>query len=412
MGALISVSLVSLAVATPSSADDLSAASGISSAPISKGGVEGPEGDISVEDAYASDHAVSVDQARQELQREAEILDLVPAINKAVPNDRLGGLVIDRQSGVRVKVRLTAGPPIDALNKLADKHDFIDVSSDASVSVAARVAAVDQASRVWMDKIPNLDGIYVDEASDNVVLMIRDEALGEPTKQTLGAEAGDYLLQGYNVRSPNEPGLELVVESSAGASDGNRGGRDLYSCTSGFIVLAPGGAAMLTAGHCANYQPWYGWGGGGPYATSRVAQHYNTYADLAWYHLETSHNFAPRAYYEYTSNETNQKDNGTNVQGASACHRGKTTNFTCGTIMNVQYKPTYSGACPGGPCETRFVLAGDLEGQPGDSGGPVWTTGIVPVGIYKGQNSETGTNSRIWWTKLGNMPSGMDIWVA
>ncbi|WP_166390142.1 transposase [Nocardioides ochotonae] len=46
------------------------------------------------------------------------------------------------------------------------------------------------------------------------------------------------------------------------------------------------------------------------------------------------------------------------------------------------------------------------------AGGPVWSAGIVPVGIYKGQNdASTERNKRIWWTKLGNMPGTLEIWV-
>lgn len=170
---------------------------------------------------------------------------------------------------------------------------------------------------------------------------------------------------------------------------------------------------MLTAGHCTgSAQPWYHFGGGGPFATTLWGIHHNTYADLAWYRLATSHTFEPKTFLESEAGPMPQLNNGENIQGMSACHRGKTTGYTCGTVMSVQYQPTYAGACPGGTCEARFVLAGDTEGQGGDSGGPVVAAGMVPVGVFKGSNGATGTNARVWWTKLGNMPAGMDIWVA
>jgi streptogrisin C len=112
-----------------------------------------------------------------------------------------------------------------------------------------------------------------------------------------------------------------------------------------------------------------------------------------------------------------QEANVTSTEGTWACHRGKTTGWSCGSLQNVQYKPVYTGACLNAAgasvaCESRFVLVRglNLNNAGGDSGGP-WVRGSgldEPLGVHKGGNA----SGDAWYSKLGNLPSNVSIWVA
>ena len=178
----------------------------------------------------------------------------VPRLLEAIPQDRLGGLSIVRVPDVRLRVRVTPGRPLGRLQALLDGFGTtVEVVAGGS-TVRDRIRFVDQAARMWRSAWEDVEGIYVDEASDDIVVMVAET----------GAEAARH-------RRP----------------------------------------------------------------TGRVV----------------------------TTMRAKQREL---LVGASAIG------------AQVRLEPTSRGA----------------------------------DGIYKGQNGSTGTNARVWWTKLGNMPAGMNVWVA
>lgn len=363
-------------------------------------------------EAYASYNRVDLAEAARGIEIAEQIVRAYPELVKIIPTDRLAGIAVLHgvDSVPYVQVRITSGPEIPELTNFIKRMSDFDVSVvGGSSTVEDRVEAIESGSEGWNEELGTLQGAYVDETTDDIVLMLADTGLPIDEGQKMPLSGAEKFLPVDSTHLAPPKGASFVIERTSPGSDGNRGGRDLSSCTLGFTVVISGQRRILTAGHCSPPQSWRDFGSSSWNATTRVGLHHNTFADMAWFKLDTSHVVRPQAYYETTSLIVDNQPNGTNVQGMSACHRGKTTGFSCGGIMSVTYKPTYSGACPGGPCEARFVLAGAAAGEPGDSGGPVWAPGIVPIGIYKGQNSGVGSNHRIWWSKLGNMPSGMGI---
>jgi hypothetical protein len=76
------------------------------------------------------------------------------------------------------------------------------------------------------------------------------------------------------------------------------------------------------------------------------------------------------------------------VVGGFVCHRGKTTGYSCGTIVSKTFQPTWANACFGVTCASVWirVQGANLKCYPGDSGGP-WFLNNTAYGIYKGQSS-------------------------
>lgn len=75
------------------------------------------------------------------------------------------------------------------------------------------------------------------------------------------------------------------------------------------------------------------------------------------------------------------------------CHRGFTTEYSCGQVTSISYLPTYTDACLGATCAATWlrVEGPGLKCYPGDSGGPVFLD-FTAYGFYKGQNS-AGTSA-------------------
>lgn len=397
---------IGTAVWTPSSA----ASSYSSSGPVSATSADA-EDDwtlAAAAAAFASEKGITVAEASRRLELMGPLVSLSDRVRALVPGDRLGGVYIDQDSGSLV-VRLTEGAIPVGLEALASTSR-LEIRTDATVSHQDRVDVVDEHAADWMAAISSVDGVYAPERSDEIVLRVTDPKAAGLVAGLEPQAAADKLNRQHT--ELDAEGLDLVIDPTTPGSDDNKGGRDLRTCTSAFAVKSGTSPALLTAGHCPLPQPWYYFNGQGPYDTVFNGSVYNTYADMQWLIPIEGADVKP---YYFGPNTTDpgvpQKANVANVEGDWVCHRGKQTGYSCGGIASIHYKPTYAGACPGGECESRFVLAtgNNLESAGGDSGGP-WFRGALlaePVGVHKGSN---GAHD-LWYSKLGNLPSSVSIWV-
>ena len=345
--------------------------------------------------ALAESRGVDESVANRYLNAENLLLPWVPRLRNEVPAERLAGISIIGDGVLPViLVRLIDGSNLPGLDAVLKRMGALDVKVERGFStVQDRVAAIDEGLEAWKVQLVNLQGVYVDESSDDIVAELN---------------AADPSVSDV-IAVPD--GASLKVNVVGASSDSNYGGRDLKSCTAGFIVENVNNheRRIMTAGHCGPPQPWYGFGSTVRHGTDRTGIRYNTFADLSWYKRVGDPKFGPRAFHSSTSSTIPNVENVANVNGGTACHRGKNSGFSCGPIISIQYAPSYNGACRGGSCQARFVLADSMRGVGGDSGGPVWDSLKRPIGIWKGGNSGSGQAFRGFWTKLGNKPGSLDI---
>lgn len=359
---------------------------------------------------YSKEMGVSVDVARNRIESQLLLEKVYPDVVDAVPEDRLGGVWISDEPEPRLNVRITKGPQPAKLTQLVKKNgDSLAVSDNAAHTANETQSIIDASISDWLKAIPSIQGVFADQSSDDVVLEVADgNAIDAAWKKGGNQGLAQRIALETSGVALDARGLDLVIEKSDKKSNQNKGGRNMTSCTSGFTVKVSGTPALLTAGHCGTPQSYYWFTGDGPFPTSYLGNRYNTHADFEWLR-PTQHTVEPRFYGDTASGSgTLQKGNAENVQGAYKCHRGKTTGASCGTLTSVTYKPTWSGACPGGTCESRFVeVKGSLlKNQGGDSGGP-WFMSGYGYGIHKG-----GSSSVAVYSKLGNLPSNVAIWVG
>lgn len=157
------------------------------------------------------------------------------------------------------------------------------------------------------------------------------------------------------------------------------GGISLGNCTSGFSLISPAGARVVsTAGHCHIGTQFYQ-GLQLPWIDYRLRGSW----DIGW--------LSPR-----TFTPTNQIWNGsaywsiTSIRAAAnqligdlVCKQGRVTGAQCGTIRAKNLAPNYVvNANP------DFIAVGSatMQGHTGDSGGPVWN-GPVALGMISGSRA-------------------------
>lgn len=162
------------------------------------------------------------------------------------------------------------------------------------------------------------------------------------------------------------------------------GGISLGHCTSGFSLVSPSGVrAVLTAGHCHPQAQFYQqlqlpWGG------AKVQGSW----DSGWL---TPRTFTPTnqiwngsSYWSITS----IRAAGSQMIGDMVCKGGRVTGVQCGYIRAKNLAPGYI-LNP----NPDFIAVGSasMQGQEGDSGGPVWT-GPVAIGIISGSRPSPTAN--------------------
>lgn len=325
------------------------------------------------------------------LARTSEQVD----VNKlAVELERLAGIrfagsYVNEQGAMALNIRLTGESEFEPLERaIKDTPMTVNLRYGAEASMDDKRAFADgNALEAWLSDTSEVMGVIVGERSDSVELLASRDVHIPSSLNSLAKSLGIAI----SVRR---------VEGTAG--DTNRGGRNMTSCTSGFVYSDGGPNQLVLARHCLA-QSYFFFNGDGPFATQYTGMAYNANADLQW--RKPVEHVGQGTFYadSTTGNGRNQLGQSHGLSGESVCRRGKTTGYDCGTIFNTSYKPTYAGACPSGPCNSTFALVEDTYVQGGDSGGP-WFLGGYAYGITKGY-----TASYSIYSKLGYLPAGLDI---
>lgn len=273
-----------------------------------------------------------------------------------------------------------------------------------SVNTKMRIEDVDIESRIPLEvsdetvaevkeSIPGVQGVYVRE-SDGALMV---DAVPTTDGARASRDPGVLKVRGYST---------TIVSYGDEAADSLpiRGGAAMSKCTAGLPAKYGSYKGFISAAHCDDVTRLFGStknSGVSTRATMRKQIH-NANADIAFYSVSSSNTLTRTRYASSATSPVRVGAPASVGPGTVVCHRGMTTGYQCGRVTSIAYKPTYSGACPGGTCNSVFVrVSAKQEG--GDSGGP-WAAGSRPIGIHKG-----GSSTFSIYSKLHRVPSGVQI---
>jgi hypothetical protein len=191
------------------------------------------------------------------------------------------------------------------------------------------------------------------------------------------------------------------------------GGIATQDCTTGFVVKrkSDGRRFMSTAGHCDNDETV------DDISLGPVVDEYNPIPDPPIGSDDAdfqTHNVAARSWdltnvirtgnpgVETTASVVSYQFKGS-TQGKWVCKHGRTTSFTCGTVTDINFSPSYA------PNSNTYVRVTDYWGIldnmacRGDSGSPVFeevTGGVSGVGILSGITGDPCSNYDFVYTPV------------
>ncbi|GIJ58472.1 S1 family peptidase [Virgisporangium aurantiacum] len=341
----------------------------------------GPAPSAIDEDAgmYATEFGVPVAVARQRLANQPTVDAYAAELEQRFP-DRVAGIWFEHQPVYRLVVRLTTGA-LDAVAVPA----AIGVTP---VQVRADAAASLRTVRAELDRLrPQIDRDLPGMASG------LDVRTGEIVLHTSGAGAATAQRSMDGARLASPVPVRVRTDKNTMQLNNIHGGKRLSECTSGFTVQhnTSGAKGFITAGHCGPNQVYYETATHA-YHTTYQSGLWDGHHDVQWHTVPTGGNVYPRF---YASSDTTPRDltgsRGRDQQqvGDYVCHRGRITKYSCGTLEDKAYAPTYG--CNVGRCANTwmFVQGSQLACYGGDSGGP-WFVGNIAVGVHS-LGATTGT---------------------
>ena len=340
---------------------------------------------------YARDYGVSVEEAfsRLTFQRASNVaFETIAATAPAT----FAGLLTTHEPEFGVTIYLvgdTEAGPVETAVAESGLANKAPVRIDTS-----RTLTDAQIEELLIKERPALEayggggtqGIGYDLASDEFFVQV---LLPEGTSTRTS-----YAVDSFGLEDDRDIAVRIRIDySPAESADGYRGGFDMTSCTSGFNIVVNGTRGMTTSAHCPDTQSYRTFGSTTWNATTYRSQALTRTADIQWHTTSLTPGWAFHGSSTSSTQLVTSRTLRTSQSGDYICHRGKSTDYSCGTVTTVSYTPTYSGACGSTPCNPMFVLAQgpSLECYPGDSGGPVFSGGSA-YGWYKGQSS-TGTTA-------------------
>ncbi len=344
--------------------------------------VQTVSGDALPEDArmYAAEYGVSGEEALRRLALQERVGDLRAAL-EANEAATFGDLEILHEPEFRVVAyftrdgeqtirRYVEGTPLETTVE----------TRQVGATLAELEAAQDEAARYYVAQ-----GVRFESGID--VGRNRVEIYLPPRAQ----ERLDSIPQVQAARELPAPAAEVAVEELAIPMEYMYGGRATDPCTSGFTVKAKtGNEGFVTAGHCdprgaddPNKLKFEGrvmrFKKQNIRDTHDVQWHTSPrpYDDRAWF-LDRNGEGSTIREVNYVRGREHQQ------VGEYVCKAGKTTNHTCGQIIDRSYRPSYVGGADATFIRVERGGSGHMLG-PGDSGAPVFygntALGIAVAGL-------------------------------
>jgi hypothetical protein len=330
--------------------------------------------------AYAAQFNVGVDEAVRRLRAQEQQGDVIDRLRKANPG-RFAGLWVEHQPEFRIVVRLAGDAPAPPEFQAAAANSptpvvFVTGAAATESQVLGRIQASLPQFRA---ALPGLMATDMDVKTGDIVLIVHATGAAGEAAKAQGAEFSRQLGHPVRIRLVDAPERDAHT----------RGGANLSTCTSGFVVQNSAGTrGVLTAAHCGNTQTYFEFGGTS-YAITFVSESLDADADVQWH--TTSHDEYPEFYADLTTTArvlTGRRLRSSTAVGNTVCHRGMTTGYSCGSVASTTHQPAYSGACGTVTCSALFIRVegASLLCDLGDSGGPFFN-GQTAFGIHKSVSS-------------------------
>lgn len=388
--------------------------------------------------SYASDYSVATEEATRRLERIPEMQELMASLRDA-ETSRLAGWGIDHNGPMTAWVWLTGDqPPSDAASAIADAHSDLQIRTGATHSHAALLTAQDRfgdgssigsggsvgntggasSGSAWLDELSSIvtftgvslrnNGIYIGIDPDLAADVPQegpgtadDSAAMGPVGQTDESTTSDTQLAAaiaqltQDLDSHIDVAFAVVDGRGVGISADFDGGRGMRTCTSGFAAVTRDTRVygILTAGHCDDEQSMQG------VTLPWVKGYEHRRADAQLHQIPAGSDHVLRD--DYVCNTSGWWHTVCDVSGTTtrssmhesyACHTGKNTGTTCGTVTDISYQPVHNDACKYGSSSGRTISCSSVfvrvEGPSlysckGDSGGP-WFNHGTAYGIHMG----------------------------
>ena len=360
-----------------------------------------PPPDLAVT-SYASDYSVSLAEAQRRLDRIQPLQEILASI-RSLEAARLAGWGIDHGPSFGGWVWLTGDdPPSAAAAAVAAAHADIRIRTGADHSHAELLAAQQGLFRngatgrvndgpasgiarmvtyTGIDMAANAVRIGIDPALATVVPGgLTDTGPATVTDEAFQAKAAQVTTQLADTISVN-----YVVEDGRGLSTNATfiGGQRVGRCTSGFTARQRGTGVygIITAAHCEPPFTMH------DMALTQVVRRHGPYVDAQFLSIPTGSSH--RLFDELVCGRVLPCDvagdvSRFNMMGSYVCHYGRNSGNSCGTVNDINHRPTHIDSCAG-ECNSTFVgvTGPDLRACNGDSGGP-WYHGSAAYGIHGG----------------------------
>ena len=414
--------------------------------------------------SYAAEFGVTEAEAVRRLDRTQPIQDILASIRE-IESSRTAGWGIDHVGTFAGWVWLTGDEvPKPASTAIADAHDDVEIRTGAAHTLAELLKAQDGfgvGSGIGpVGRVDDQTGVAdysaavtftAPDLGTNTLHIGIDPALLGPAEPTELGGIGDGIGPVGSTDTPAATASATDAELAALAAqmtaayqghigvafsivDGRDhgdmamfdGGRAMSSCTSGFAARQRSTRTfgIITAGHCREPLTMHG------VSLPWVTGYKGTTADAQFHEIPSGSGHQLKSQfvdYQSTPPETRVvrgTESWSRMLGDIVCHTGKKTGSTCGTVINIYYRPTNSGACYAdefntpADCAARFirVYGSGLKGCKGDSGGPFYRNSTA-YGILKGGTDADNcisTGKKLVFSAIDRVEDflGVDILVA
>lgn len=302
--------------------------------------------------AYASDYAVSVDEALRRLRLQEDIGRLQASL-EAQEGTTYGGLELlhDPQFEVVGYFTRDGAQTIQPYVQGTQLEDIVQTTQVAATLAELEAAQAQAISAAEADGVPVESDINV--TTNRVEIYVTEENRARLDGVMRSASSMPAYVETVTVNALSEPMAFY-------------GGTHLTKCTTGFVVKRDNGSeGMVTAGHCSGTQNWRG--GKTVYVDQAVRDSY-----------DVEYRYTPNVddkarFYSGVGLRPVRAVRGRDHQfiGKTICKYGKINGFKCAKIVGRTYRIKTFGTS----MNSTFMRASRRGGglvSPGDSGGPVF----------------------------------------
>ncbi|MEO7503774.1 MAG: hypothetical protein ABIT69_01160 [Sphingomicrobium sp.] len=404
----VAKSLVGASAALAMAAAPVAAAAQATPAPVPVTLLQTPDQALAQDGAaYAQRFGVSEAEAVARLRALQASAAFTERLRESL-KERLVGISIDHQPGLRIVVLLTGDTPVaDTSIDAAGMALPVVFRTGAAATGDDVIRAMLQRQTALNALLPRARGMGLDARSGELVVLIAaaDAARRDIERVRRQAEA----LTGVKVR------FDLADRPSGNLSLGG-GGRIVgtkedgkrYACTTAFAVTDGVRTGIATAAHCPDeveYQDSDGARIALPFAGQWGARAQDVQINLT--------PVRPKPFFYADRKQgalrvlSGARSRLSTRAGEWLCHYGESSGYSCAEVELTQFAPP--GDLCAGPCAPSWVTVRTHDCHGGDSGGPVFS-GTVAFGITKGGSGGRDTRCNFYfYMSTDYLPAGWKL---